>query len=385
MAAPKRSRWGHIQTIVAGEKYRIFWPEGHKPDGKRNTPSKTIYGTWADADLALAVKRIELTGLDSTVTWREFWLSKVVPTFGDLAARTRSDYLKVWAKHLDPRIGDALVAETNYSFACSVLGSINAPSAQRYAMRLWKKICNMACHEQVLAYNPIDRTIRLKPRNKRRKHELDASECMPYLVQVSAGPYLPLVVMETVGGLRHEEAVAVCAESVRRVGAYAEVEVASAVTSVDHVPVYKSTKNAFSERAVLFAEPFATLLLRIADGVEGPLFPGKSPEGDEPNATWFANPALLTARWSRWCEANGVRYIRPADMRSIYSDWQAEAGTPDSLASLAMGHAPMGTRGQNYQRRTRRGMQFAADSLAEYLIESAPCAALWAGEPRSIA
>lgn len=377
MPSPKRARWGHIQTLIPGERYRIYWPDGHKEDGSRKPGTETIHGTWDDADLALAEKRIAAKGVDSDTTWREFWACVVVPTFDGLAERTRSDYLKVWDKHLDPRIGSTRVTDTTYRFACSVIASIDAPSAQRYAHRVWRKICNMACHEELLTYNPIDRSIRMKPRNRRPKHELNAWEAMKYIGSLAGSPYQAMALLEMVGGLRHEESTAVCSWDVTRVGCYADVMICSAVTEVDNRTVYKDTKNTFSERHMLFAEPFATLLLDIAQAADGPIFPSGAPEGNEPNASWFANPSRITARWGRWCERNDVRYIRPADMRTIYSDWQAEAGTPDSLVSLSMGHSTADTRGRNYQRRTRKGMELAADSLAEYLIESSPCAALW--------
>lgn len=51
----------------------------------------------------------------------------------------------------------------------------------------------------------------------------------------------------------------------------------------------------------------------------------------------------------------------------------AEAGSPDSLVSLSMGHSDGTTRGRNYQKHTRRGMALVADCLTDYLLESAPC------------
>ncbi len=61
------------------------------------------------------------------------------------------------------------------------------------------------------------------------------------------------------------------------------------------------------------------------------------------------------------------------DMRTVYSTLHGEAGSPDSLVSLSMGHSDGTTRGRNYQKHTRRGMALIADCLTDYLLESAPC------------
>ena len=65
-----------------------------------------------------------------------------------------------------------------------------------------------------------------------------------------------------------------------------------------------------------------------------------------------------------------IEYVRPGDMRSVFATLHGEAGTPDSLVSLAMGHADGGsTKARNYQQRTRRGLIVAADSLSDYLSD----------------
>lgn len=57
-------------------------------------------------------------------------------------------------------------------------------------------------------------------------------------------------------------------------------------------------------------------------------------------------------------------------MRTIWSTWQGEAGSPDSLISMAMGHAGATTRDRNYLESTRRSLVLLADNLTE-LIEDA--------------
>lgn len=370
--AAKRARWGHIETLEPGKRYRIKWPDKHKPDGKRRQPSETIHGTWDDASLALAKKHIELEGVFPDVTWGEFWAGKVEPTFHTLAQRTQRDYRRIWDAYLKPRISDDLVASTTYDDVCRVIDDIPAPSAQRYAHRLWRKMCNMAMRDRarLLTFNPVDRSVPMRKVVHRVKHEIAACDLLTYIERLDGTVWKYMVILEAVGGFRHEEAVPLLPENIWRSGDYAEVEIIAALTSIGGIgAAYKETKTEGSVRTALFAEPFASMLLEWPERIGGPLFSGPHPQGDEPNETWFVYPDNVTRRWRQWCSAHNVEYVRPGDMRTIYSDRCGEAGIPDSLVALSMGHSDGTTRGTNYQRRTRKGMELVADSLAEYLVE----------------
>lgn len=378
-----RSNFGHIQRI-AKDKYRIYWDDPPKPDGSRNQRSPTIVGTRDDAELALARARVGLYGVESSITYDEYWTTVVQPSFAGLAAKTVSGYERVWWVELSPRIGRMRVSKTTRRLVVSVIGDISAPSVQRAAHRVWKKVCNMAMAEDepLLQVNPVDRNVRMKPHRKRKKGEVEAEAMMRYLAAVRGTRYEALVLQEIGGGLRHEEASAVCKADVARLEErgrlYAAVDVNKALVTVDGRKLLKSTKNEPSERTAIIGEPFASSLLAIAEAAPGPaLMPGRRPDGETPNETWFANPMHVSRNWSKWCDRNGIEYVRFGDMRTIYSDLHAEAGSLDSLVALSMGHSDGTTRGRNYQRNTRRGMQLIADSLTDYLVESAPCHELW--------
>ena len=120
----------------------------------------------------------------------------------------------------------------------------------------------------------------------------------------------------------------------------------------------------------MIGEPFASRLLEICEG-EGPVCAGPRPwSGEELSEGHFSSPTTVTHNWRDWCSRKGVAYVRPGDMRSVFATLHGEAGTPDSLVSMAMGHADGGsTKARNYQQRTRRALMVAADSLADYLLE----------------
>lgn len=371
-----RSNFGHVQYVSRG-KYRVFWDDAAKPDGSRHQRSKTITGTRDDAEVFLARVRAGIEGIDGGVTFNTFWALVVEPTFGDLASKTVSGYRRVWSKELAARIGSMQVSKLTWRTANTVIGDINAPSVQRAAHRLLKKVCNMAIDEQLLGINPVNRNIRMKRQKRREKTMVEAHDMVRFLASIKGSRYEALTVLEIGGGMRHEEASPILAEDVSRLSidgrTYAAINIKRALVTVDGRKELKDTKNGFSEREAVLGEPFASRILAIAENTEGPLVPGCSPAGDEPNESWFANPTHVTRNWHKWCDRNGIDYVRFGDMRTVYSILHGEAGSLDSLVSLSMGHSDNTTRGRNYQRSTRRGMVLIADTLTDYLTESAPC------------
>lgn len=373
-----QKRWGRNEAAGPGKR-RLWWPVPPDPEtGERRRPSKTIAGTYEDGELELARIRIALEGTRGDETWEQFWVGVVEPTLPDLAAKTRSGYERVWNRELKERIGADAVAATSYQRACRVIADIKAPSVQRAARALWKKMCNMAMRQEppLLAWNPIDRSIPVKRENKREKTTLYAGEVGCYVGRIAATRYRRLVIMEVVGGMRHEEASAVVGgEDISEVwfkgSRYAVVHVARAIVSVDGRKELKGTKTLGSERDVWFAEPWASEVLAHREG--GPLMPARGIPHEEMDESWFANPQHVSRNWEKWCERNGVRYVRFGDMRTVYSDLHGEAGSPDGSVSLAMGHSDGTTRGNNYRTRRQKVLAMLADNMAEYLAEEAPC------------
>lgn len=380
MSKAKRARWGHIQYISEGT-YRLFWDEAPDADGKRRQCSLTIHGSRDDAEMMLARKRLAQqhpSNGDPSTTWAQLWEEAVVPTFVGLQRKTIADYRRTWSVELEPRIADHFVVDTTWDFVNSVIGDINAPSVQRSAHRLWKKMCNIACRKRLMTYNPVDRAIAMKPIEKRKKAEIYGADVWPLLAGARGTRYYKLIILCLIGGLRLEEATPLLKTDIVRSGSYAVVRVDKALTVVLDKKEFKSTKNESSVREVFIADPFASALLAEVEKCETlPLFPGpRPPKGSEPNESWYAHPERMSRNWRGWCERHGLSYICPRDMRTNYSDLHADAGSADSVVSLSMGHSDGTTRGRNYQRRRRAGLERVADNLAHHLMSCAPCYAL---------
>lgn len=364
-----RSLFGSIDYL-GPDRYRIRWTD----EGRRR--SKTVRGTRDDAEAMLAAAMLR-RGRVEDMPWRSFWAAAVTPTFAGLAEKTVSGYERVWRVELEPRIGSKMVGATNWRQVEAVLSDIRATSVQRSAMRLWRKMCNLAVRDGLLDRNPVDRSIRLAPHVKRRKVLIAADEVGPWMEAVRGIKYEPVFLLEVGGGLRHEEACAMVWENVEAFEAYGRAYVAAKVerglVTVDGRKVLKGVKNEFSVREVVLGEPFASRLAELHQGT-GPVCPGTWPRVEVPyTERSFASPSTITHNWRTWCGKHGMPYVRPGDMRSAFATLHGEAGTPDSLVSMAMGHADGGsTKARSYQQRTRRGMIVAADSLTDYLKESDP-------------
>lgn len=359
-----RSRFGSI-TRLGPDYYHVKWTENGRQRSKR------IRGARDDALAFLAQRQAEAGGVVSDVTWSVYWRLSVEPSFSSLAEKTAHEYRRVWSVELEPRIGRKSVRATTWRQAEAVLADVSSPTVQRAAMRLWRKMCNMAVRDGMLERNPVDRSIKLKPHSKRRKNVIEAEGMAEWLDAIRGLKYEPVFLLEVGGGLRHEEACAMVRENVARHEAYGRTYALAIVerglVTVDGRKVLKDVKNEHSRREVVIGEPFASRLLELCDGV-GPLC--GTWDGGEYDARHFTSPATVTHNWRDWCARRGIEYVRPGDMRSVFATLHGEAGTPDSLVSLAMGHADGGsTKARNYQQRTRRGLIVAADSLSDYLSD----------------
>lgn len=374
MPGQKRSKFGHIER-KGPDRYLVRWSETG-PDGARRQPSMTVSGTYDDAVLALA-RRIANGPAPESVTWGSFWRACVEPTLGELAEKTAHEYRRLWRVELEPRIGDETMADATHRSAEAVLRSVASPTVQRAAMRLWRKVANMAVREGMLDRSPIE-GIRLDPYRKPRKTLYTADEIAPWMEAVRGIKYEAVLLMELGGGMSHEEACAMLAADVEpwdfKGSRYAVCSITKALATVNGRKVLKETKNGYREREAVIGSPFAPRILELAEASDGPMLPSGLPHDAERPEAWYANPATVTHNYRDWCRRHGVKYVCPGNLRTAFSMLHAEAGSPDSLVSLAMGHSDGTTRGRNYMQATRRGGAMIADLLAEYLSEASETA-----------
>lgn len=348
-----RSQFGTISKESA-DKYRIFWQQG----GRKR--SETVHGSREDAEIALAQHKLDTKGAVDDVSMSNYWKIAVVSTFDTLSERTIYDYNRLWSVELEPRFGSIRFSQLNWRLVEGNLAEIASPTVQHDAYRLLKKVCNLALRDGLLKSNPVDRSIRLKELKKRPKLTYTREELLEVLRNGRKYKHFYCVLLEIGGGLRHEEACAVTQSDVssfeQNGRLYAAINIDKALTSVGGKKVLKGTKNGFSVREAVIGEPFASELLSIMD---------RLPDSTDNQA----NPVTISRNWKRYCANNGIRYVPFAHMRTMFSTFHAEAGSIDSLVSLAMGHSGWTTRSRNYMAQTRAGMVLIADSYTDYVYD----------------
>lgn len=371
-----RSAKGHISQL--GPNRWLVRVSVTSADGERRQPSRTIRGTRADAEAALAV--LLGHGMPSGVTWGSFWSEAVEPTFGGLSPKTAHEYRRLWKRELEPRIGAEPVSRMDWHRANEVVTDISAPSVQRSAARLLRKMCNMAIRDRshLLAYNPVDRAIQYAPHRRKRKELVLAEDVHGFMESIRGTKYEPMILLELGAGLRPEEARALLWEDVRPYTlngrTYCAVDVSKALTVVGNAPLFKETKNEGSERTAVCGEPFASRVLALSEGKTGPLCPSGRPRNEDEPAAWYTSPATIAHNWRAWCSKHDVRHVSDASMRSSYATMMGEAMAPDSVVAGNMGHTDGTVKGAHYQRITMRAKCMAADLLADLLDElSAQC------------
>lgn len=222
----------------------------------------------------------------------------------------------------------------------------------------------MAIRDRLLRVNPCDRSIRFKQHIKRNKVLIEVQDIKPLMDEMRGMKYEPIVLCLIGGGLRPEEADALTwgdIEPLEMNGkVYALVSVTKTIVLVKGGTELKDgTKTASSTRFVVIGEPFASRLLKLKGNTSD--FICQGPNGKP------SSPMTITHNWKYWCERRGIPYVSQENMRSSWATMQGEAGSPDSLVSMGMGHTDGTTKGKNYQQATLRGLALIADNLADYI------------------
>lgn len=362
-----RSSFGSI-TKRGHNVYRLQWFDRA---GKRR--SKTVHGTRAVAQKVLASIECGITHIGQRMTYTEYWQEYVTTTFGNLKPKTVSEYNRLWSKYLEPRIGSWQVSETSWRDIQSVIDSIEAPVTQRHVYALWRKILNLALRDELIRANPCAGGISFKPRVKREKVIIPAQELPAYLDSIRGIKYESLLLVLLGGGLRLSEACALAWSDVEAWQDYAVVQVSKALVTVEGAPVLQNTtKTAKSRREVVIGAPFAQRLLDL-----------KNKATDTRLSD--ASPITVTHNYRAWCNGHDVTYTRPGDFRSVYATLCGEAGCPDSLVSMQLGHTDGTTKGEHYQQATRMGKALVASTLAAYLesVRNANCTKIAPKPPKT--
>lgn len=145
-------------------KYRIRWTG---KDGVRHC--RTIHGTRAAAAKVKAEIEMGLSGVVLSKTFDGYWEETVKPSLDDLSVNTRSEYIRLWEKNISPAIGCMELDDLDWKGVQAFINGISAPTVQRHAFAVLRKVCNMAIRDGYIRSNPCDRSIRFRQHAKGKR------------------------------------------------------------------------------------------------------------------------------------------------------------------------------------------------------------------------
>lgn len=342
-----RREFGTITEIEKGRKYRVSWTD----DGKRKT--HRISGTRRDASDYLAKIQARVTGVESDITYREYWSVCVSQSMSQLAPKTVSEYNRLWTKFLEPRIGNHAVSKTTYRNAQMVIDEIESPLTQKKCRTLWHKICNMAVYQDsILASNPL-KMVKTKQIQRRDKPIYSVDELLETLDAVAGYKYEPLVLLSLSMGLRPEECFALDWDDLSFDDSYCYASINKTVVVVDGKALEQSrTKNQRSTRIAVCSGFFRDAIHNLSDGKSGPLCP---------SGNGRTSPATISHNWKAWCKTHNVKHVTFENMRTNYKTICAENMIPAELVRVQMGHAAVGVAESNYLSTSTRITRIVAD------------------------
>lgn len=240
----------------------------------------------------------------------------------------------------------------------SVVDAMPSAGAQRNAIVLIRKICNLAIADDIMLKNPVTRHIQRDKEQKQTKVLYDTAQLRHALDLAQDTEFaLPLLFCSCCG-MRPEEAFAIKPRDVdfKNDDGYAFITIDKALTIVNGKKVLKDTKNVSSNRVVALSGDLVDYLTAHSKYCKNWRYLKDAPV-----------PYNVAKRWRKFCADNDIPYMKMGDMRSCYATLCAEAGCLDSIVSQAMGHSGHSMKERNYQSMTFRAMKMNADGFSEYL------------------
>lgn len=359
-----RSQFGCVRRLDEG-RYRVYWSEGVGDDGKAVRRSKVVRGSRRDAEMFLAARALDAGNAElyaDSMTLEEFWAMEYARDIERLAPQTQDSYRRVWERHVRPLFGSDDMGATRARDIERRLLTLPSPGAQVNAYKLLRQMYNRAYDIELIRENPMSRRIRIDKQRKREPEVYTAAE-LPAVLEAVEGDFVePFVILGLMAGLRREESTGL------RVGdfSFRDEETVTGKRKAAYIAIQRTaqliggevvvgkTKTDRSERTVVVvgrcAERLETYVSRCSDWL------------NERDGS-CGDPERVAQRWKRLCARKGIRYVPMKNLRTTYSTIQAQIGTPDTLVSMMMGHAQLGTRYRHYMGANVDGAVAAAVSM----------------------
>ena len=352
----RRRPWGSITEVTRGKKYILRWTQNTPAGRKRLT--RTVYGTYAQANLELERLHVEHADDSPSPTVRRAYEAWVLPTMaaqvenGQLAKSTYTAITGAWRLHVEPRWGDTPVDQLRAVDLQEWLLTLSLGQASNslwVLSSIYKKVVTMV----PLPFNPFAANVEyvLPKRNvkPRPKGVYTLSEALDVLDRLHGHPIEGAFILACFAGLRTGESLGVRLDDVEP---FAGTETVYAVAverqmGACSADVETTLKTAQSYRTAIVLQPAAA---RFAEILEERRAFGTVWVTDRGNGLPVGKNNL-NRWWRDFCRDTGVEHIPWQNLRN---SWRTIAETelrmPWDLMELLMGHKLPGMSGAHYIR-----------------------------------
>jgi integrase len=390
---PKTQQRQAGQIIPRGDrKWLIRVYVGQTADGKRRYDSKTVQGTYKQAETELtALKREKDTGslLEPTKMtvqqWCEEWLTAKSRNLGEKTAR---DYQHRLMKDVYPFIGSRRLATITATDIDRLYGSLLSdrklsPRTVRYTHSVLHQAMKRAVSRKYLKSNPCDVDEIELPELQRKEQDILTPDQVNALLDAAprtrhplAANLKPLWRLILTSGVRPQEALAVRWSDLQ--GNQLTIQRALVEVTAAHWEVRERTKTEDSIRTLtLPSSTIAELQEHRRQQLQGRLKAGPAYDasGDYIFATrtgGHLTPASVRLIWKKDLAAAGLPLVRLYDARHTHASHLLEAGGNVKSVAARLGHSNPNTTLRVYAHCLPAADSALADATEKLLARRTP-------------
>lgn len=355
----RRRSWGSITEITRGKKYVLRWTQNTPKGRKRLT--KTVYGTYAQANLELDRIHVKHAQDSPTPTVRQAWELWALPTMQarienqTITPRSVDQYAVWWRVHVEPRWGDTPVDALRAVDLQEWLLTLTKSQA-RGAYKVLRKIYSHVAAVVPLPLDPFAASIRYtmptRTERARTKGVYDLKEAREVFATLKGNPLEPVFILTCFASCRVGEALGAKLSDIELFSndepALVAIDICRQMSHAGTEPLPDGQlKTAASERTVIVLPDFNERLLEIIK--ERRAF-GTEWLCDRGDGTPL-NVDICNIRWRKYCESNSIRYIPLQNLRNSWRTiCEVELRLPWDLLETLMGHRLPGVSGAHYIR-----------------------------------
>ena len=358
----RRRPWGSITEVTRGKKYILRWTQNTPTGRKRLT--RTVYGTYAQANLELERIHVEHSDDKPVPTVRTSWDTWTYPTLqkrldeGTLSHNSMKAYRSAWKAHVCPRWGDTPVDALRAVDLQEWLLTLTEGQAKA-AIKVLRKIYSTVATFIVLPLNPFAPTVTYTmPRRLERERSKDVytmDEAREVARALHGHPLEGAFMMACFASCRAGESLAVKLTDIELFTSnettIATVDVVRQMphSGLEPLPDGRLKTDRSNRTAIVFPE-YAPRLIEIMD------------ERRAFGTEWLTDRGdglpMDTSRcrnsWNSFCKSNGIRCIPWQNLRNSWRTIaEMEYRLPWDLTEILMGHKLPGMSGTHYIRPTK--------------------------------